>query len=167
MLARFALIVKDMTGPTERKGKKNLSALRCIKENGKYIYWSTGLYKTQTKASYQPKEGTTYSKKGKNRKKEENNTRPSYKKTTLYLSSLHSSTPFPPTHLHICTQDKQRQTIETHKSERSHHTAPMGDGKAAPNGRKTKCLRDDLLNARCHQNPHLRHPHPSPRLGSP
>jgi hypothetical protein len=66
MLARFALIVKDMTGPTEkRKGKKNLSALTCIKENGKYIYWSTGLYMTRTKASYQPKEGTTYSKKGK------------------------------------------------------------------------------------------------------
>lgn len=47
--------------------------------------------------------------------------------------------PLPPTHLHICTQDEQRQTIETHKSERSRyrHPAPMGDGKAAPNGSKT------------------------------
>jgi hypothetical protein len=39
-----------MTDPTEKreKQKKSLSELRYIEE-GKYIYWSTGLYMTQTR----------------------------------------------------------------------------------------------------------------------
>lgn len=77
-----------MTDPTEKreKQKKSLSELRYIEE-GKYIYWSTGLYMTQTRQNrpINPKKRAHILKRKKmeGAGKEENNTRPSYGKTRM------------------------------------------------------------------------------------